>query len=211
MKSLLNWVYNFAVAIGGPGLFLISFLDSSFLSFPQANDLLIIVMVARQPQWMVYYAGLATLGSVAGCLAIYFVARKGGEAFLRKRVKQSRIDWGVNLFRRYGVLAVLVPSILPPPAPFKLFVLVAGVAKMPPWTFALSVLAGRGARYFGIGLLTIWYGERAMNYLQENGKTVAIWAAVVVLVLCAVYFLLRRRGDGQPLPSAPGEARDAGL
>ena len=86
MKSLLNWIYNFATAIGGPGLFLIAFLDSSFLSFPQANDLLIVVMVAKAPQWMPYYAGLATLGSLAGCLAIYYVARKGGEAFLRKRM-----------------------------------------------------------------------------------------------------------------------------
>ena len=193
MKALLNWIYNFATAIGGPGLFLIASLDSSFLSFPQANDLLIVMMVARQPEWMAYYAGLATLGSLAGCLAIYFVAKKGGEAFLLKRVKPSRVAWGVNLFRRYGVLAILVPSILPPPAPFKLFVLVAGVARMPVWSFALSILVGRGARYFGIGLLTVWYGERAMQYLQENGRTVAFVVAAAVLALVLLYYSLKRR------------------
>jgi membrane protein YqaA with SNARE-associated domain len=195
MKSLLNSIYSFATAIGGPGLFLIAFLDSSFLSFPQANDLLIVMMVARQPEWMAYYAGLATLGSLAGCLALYYVAKKGGEAFLLKRVKASRVDWGLNLFRRYGVLAILVPSILPPPAPFKLFVLVAGVARMPAWSFALSILVGRGARYFGIGLLTVWYGERAMQYLRENGRTVALVVAAAVLALVLLYYFVKRRSS----------------
>lgn len=211
MKALLNWIYGFATAIGGPGLFLIAYLDSSFLSFPQANDLLIIVMVAKYPEWMPYYAGLSTLGSVLGCLSIYFIARKGGEAFLRKRMKASRVEWGINLFKRYGVLAVLVPSILPPPAPFKLFVLIAGVARMPPWTFAASILAGRGARYFGIGLLTVWYGERAMTYLEENGRTVALAAAGVVFVLVVVYFLVRRLRQSSGEPNAVRDAQDAGL
>jgi membrane protein YqaA with SNARE-associated domain len=211
MKSLLNWIYSFATAIGGPGLFLIAFLDSSFLSFPQANDLLIILMVAREPQWMAYYAGLATLGSLAGCLAIYGLAKKGGEAFLLKRMKPSRVDWGVNLFRRYGVLAILVPSILPPPAPFKLFVLVAGVARMPVWSFASSILIGRGARYFGIGLLTVWYGERAMSYLQDHGREVAVWAAVLALAGVSIYLFVRRRRAGNGPASMPGNAPDAGL
>jgi membrane protein YqaA with SNARE-associated domain len=205
MKSLLNWIYSFATAIGGPGLFLIAFLDSSFLSFPQANDLLIIVMVAKAPPWMPYYAALATLGSLAGCLAIYYVARKGGEAFLRKRMSAHQVEWGVNLFKRYGVFAILVPSILPPPAPFKLFVLIAGVAQMPVWTFALSILAGRGARYFGIGLLTVWYGEQAIRYLEENGRTVALAAAgIVALGLVAYLVIRRRRASDHATAAGPG-------
>lgn len=211
MKSLLNWIYAFATAIGGPGLFLIAYLDSSFLSFPQANDLLIIVMVAKFPEWMAYYAGLATLGSLFGCLSIYFIARKGGEAFLLKRMKASRVEWGINLFRRYGVMAVLVPSILPPPAPFKLFVLIAGVAGMPVWTFAASILVGRGARYFGIGLLTMWYGERAMTYLEENGRAVALAVAGAVFVLVVAYFLVRRLRQDPAEPAATGNPQDAGL
>ena len=208
MKSLLNWIYSFATAIGGPGLFLIAALDSSFLSFPQANDLLIVVMVAKAPQWMPYYAGLATLGSLTGCLAIYYVARKGGDAFLRKRMSAHRVEWGVNLFKRYGVLAILVPSILPPPAPFKLFVLVAGVAQMPVWTFALSILAGRGARYFGIGLLTVWYGEQAIRYLEENGRTVALAVAVVVALALVAYLVIRSRRQPDDAQAAQPGAPD---
>ena len=208
MKSLLNWIYSFATAIGGPGLFLIAFLDSSFLSFPLANDLLIVVMVAKSPQWMAYYAGLATLGSLVGCLALYYVARKGGEAFLRKRMNAHRVEWGLNLFRRNGVLAILVPSILPPPAPFKLFVLIAGVARMPVWSFAISILLGRGARYFGIGLLTVWYGEQALRYVEENGRTVALVVAGLVALGAVAYFLVRRRGgDRAPAPGPEAVGR----
>jgi membrane protein YqaA with SNARE-associated domain len=192
MKALLTWIYNLATAIGGPGLFLIAFLDSSFLSFPQANDLLIVLMVAANPSWMAYYATLATLGSLTGCLALYHVARKGGEAFLRRRVSEGRVQWGFRLFERYGVLAILVPSLLPPPAPFKLFVLLAGAARMPVWTFAASILVGRGARYFGIGLLTVWYGEQAMDYLQQHGRMVARIVALTVLGLVLLYFGIRR-------------------
>lgn len=206
MKALLESIYTFAVAIGGPGLFLIAFLDSSFLSFPQANDLLIVLMVARDPGWMSYYAGLATLGSLAGCLALYEVARRGGQAFLKRRVKAGRVEWGIRLFERFGVLAILVPSLLPPPAPFKLFVLLAGVAQMPRWRFALSILVGRGARYFGIGLLTIWYGEQAMAFLQQHGRTTFRVVAVAALAGVVLYYAIRRwRGRGR----ASGEASSA--
>lgn len=206
MKALLESIYTFAVAIGGPGLFLIAFLDSSFLSFPQANDLLIVLMVARDPGWMSYYAGLATLGSLAGCLALYEVARRGGQAFLKRRVKAGRVEWGIRLFERFGVLAILVPSLLPPPAPFKLFVLLAGVAQMPRWSFALSILVGRGARYFGIGLLTIWYGEQAMAFLQQHGRTTFRVVAVAVLAGVVLYYAIRRwrrrgRASGEASPA----------
>ena len=78
--------------MGGPGLFAVAFLDSSFISLPQINDLLVVLMVTRDKAWMPYYAAMATLGSVAGCYVIYRLAEKGGEAFLRKRLKQGHVD-----------------------------------------------------------------------------------------------------------------------
>ncbi len=202
MKSILSAIHAFAVGIGGPGLFLIAFLDSSFLSFPQVNDLLIVLMVARAPSWMLYYAAMSTLGSLAGSLVIYEVARRGGQAFLRRRLSPRRIERGVRLFDRYGVLTVLVLSVLPPPAPFKLFVLLAGVTRMARWPFALSILAGRGARYLLIGLLTVWYGERALQFLRTNGPLVAWVAAAIVVTGAGAWYLVRRRRGGQ----APAEA-----
>ncbi len=87
MARITAWIEAFALSVGGPGLFIIAFLDSSFLSFPEVNDLLIVLMVINHPERMVFYATMATLGSVAGCLALYFVGRKGGNALLQKRFK----------------------------------------------------------------------------------------------------------------------------
>src|SRR5258708_13861387 len=131
MKRFGGWIEAYAVAWGGPGLFVIGYLDSSFLSFPEVNDLLVMGMVMRHTHLLVFYALMATLGSVLGCLTLYYIARAGGEAFLRKRFKEHHVDRGLQLFQRYGLLAVLVPTLLPPPAPLKTFFLLAGVAEIP--------------------------------------------------------------------------------
>jgi len=87
MRRLLDWVQGFALALGGPGVFLIAFLDSSFLSFPEVVDLLIIWLTIQHPPRMIYYALLATLGSIAGCLFIFLIGRKGGDDFFLKAFK----------------------------------------------------------------------------------------------------------------------------
>ena len=138
MARVVEWIQGFAMSLGGPGLFIIAFLDSSFLSFPEVNDLLIIYLTTQHPERMVYYALMTTLGSIAGCLALYSLARKGGEAFLRRGFNESHVERAMDIFRRYGLLAVLIPSILPPPMPFKIFVLAAGVARVRPWHFVLG-------------------------------------------------------------------------
>jgi membrane protein YqaA with SNARE-associated domain len=204
MKTVLAWIKAFAAAIGGPGLFIIAFLDSSFLSFPQVNDLLVISMVIQHPYWMVYYAGMATAGSVAGCLSIYYVARKGGDALVRRRFKGRILERAHGLVERYGVLTLLVPAILPPPAPFKIFVLLAGASRMSVGPFAAAIAVGRGIRYFGIGLLTVWYGQRAMTFLEENGRMTALAISGTIVVLGVVYLLwkrLRRRDAALTPPS----------
>jgi membrane protein YqaA with SNARE-associated domain len=204
MKTVLAWIKAFAAAIGGPGLFIIAFLDSSFLSFPQVNDLLVISMVIQHPYWMVYYAGMATAGSVAGCLSIYYVARKGGDALVRRRFKGRILERAHGLVERYGVLTLLVPAILPPPAPFKIFVLLAGASRMSVGPFAAAIAVGRGIRYFGIGLLTVWYGQRAMTFLEENGRMTALAISGTIVVLGVVYLLwkrLRRRDAALTRPS----------
>ena len=98
MKTFVSWIQGLAVTWGGPGLLVIGFLDSSFLSFPEVNDLLIIFMVTRHKHLVLYYALMATIGSVLGCLALYYVARKGGEAFLRKRFRESHVEAGLKLY-----------------------------------------------------------------------------------------------------------------
>src|SRR5215217_5617270 len=116
MSRIVAWAQAFALSLGAPGLFIIALLDSSFLSLPEIADLLVIWMVVQHKERLVLYAASATIGSVCGCLALYFVGRKGGEALVRKRFKSTTADRALAAFQRHGVMAVLIPSILPPPA-----------------------------------------------------------------------------------------------
>ena len=192
MAKIIGWVQAFALSIGGPGLFLVAFLDSSFLSLPEINDILVIVMVIENKELMAYYASMATLGSVAGCLLLYGIGSRGGQPLLRKRFGGPRLERAMELSRKYGVLAVAVPAILPPPAPFKVFVLLAGVARVPLLQFVLAVTFGRGIRYFGESWLAVRYGDAAIEMLAQNGHTVSVMLAVGILLLGATYFLWRR-------------------
>ncbi len=192
MEKIVSWVQAFALSIGGPGLFLIAFLDSSFLSLPEINDILVIVMVIENKELMAYYASMATLGSVAGCLLLYGIGSRGGQPLLRKRFGGPRLERAMELSRKYGVLAVAVPAILPPPAPFKVFVLLAGVSRVPLLQFVLAVTFGRGIRYFGESWLAVRYGDAAVEMLAQNGHTVSVMLAVVILLLGATYFFWRR-------------------
>lgn len=193
MTRLLAWVEGFALSLGGPGLFLLAFLDSSFLSFPEVCDVLIVWLTVRHKERMVLYALMCTLGSVAGCFALYAVGRRGGEAFLKKRFKAGSIDRAMEQFRRYGVFAVLVPSLLPPPMPFKIFVLGAGVARVRPVDFLIAVSVGRGIRYFGEGLLALWYGERAAAFLSDHAREAGLATAALILAGGVAWLLWQRR------------------
>ena len=192
MNAFLERLSALALAIGGPGLFVIAFLDSSFLSLPLINDSLVVATVLQQPAWMPYYVVAATGGSVAGCYAIYLLADKGGEAFLRRRVAAGRIERALAAYRRYGLLALMVPALLPPPAPFKLFVLLAGVAGVRPLTFALGVAVARGARYLALGILTVRYGDEALELMRTQGQTVALWVLAAIVVVVAGWWARQR-------------------
>ncbi len=194
MKRLVSWVQGFALALGGPGLFIIALLDSSFLSFPEVVDLLIVIFVTNHRERMIYYASLATLGSIAGCFLLYYVGVKGGEAFVRRRFHEQHVDRALALFQKHGLLSVIVPSLLPPPVPFKPFVLIAGIARVRPLDFLLAVAVGRGIRYFGEGLLALWYGQQAAEFLRHNAQTASLVLAAVALLggLGWIWFKSRR-------------------
>lgn len=189
----MDWVRGFGVALGGPGLFLLAFLDSAFIPIPEGVDILVILMSIQHPERMPLYAGLATLGSVAGCYVLFLLGRKGGEAFLRKRFKAATVDRTMARIQKYGMLGVAIPAILPPPTPFKAIVLAAGMARVRPLDFVLAVAAGRGLRYFGKGLLAVWYGEAAITYFRENSGTLYLIVGGLVGAAALTYILLQRR------------------
>jgi len=193
LRAFLTSLQGFALWLGGPGLFTVAALDSSFVSLPQINDLLVVLMVIEHKAWMPYYAAMATLGSVAGCSIIYALANKGGEALLRRRVSSGRVDRALALYRRYGLLALMVPALLPPPAPFKLFVLGAGVAGVRPLKFVLGVAIARGIRYLALGTLAIYYGDAALELMRTHGPAVGLSLAGLIVAGAVAWLLWRRR------------------
>ena len=198
MRRVLAWIQGFAESLGGPGLFLIAYLDSSFLSFPEVCDVLIVLLTVQHPHRMIFYAGMTTLGSVAGCYSLYLVGRKGGEAFLRKRFHERHVDRALGVFRRHGILSVLVPSLMPPPMPFKIFVLAAGVSGMSTFDFLVAVGIGRGLRFFGIGLLALWKGQQAIDWLHENTAKAGLILAVALVAGAGIYFWVKSRRRAAP-------------
>jgi membrane protein YqaA with SNARE-associated domain len=191
MGRFVAGIQSVALSLGAPGLFLIAFLDSSFLSLPEINDLLLVWMVSRHESRMVLYAASATLGSISGCLVLYYIGRKGDQ-FVVRRFSPRRIQRALAQFQRYGVLAVLIPSLLPPPAPFKIFVLLSGVAGIKPSRFVLAIAAGRGARYFIEGLLAVWYGDQAIDFIRANGRTVTLVIVALLAAGLATYLVWKR-------------------
>jgi membrane protein YqaA with SNARE-associated domain len=189
-SSLSGWkqkVVAFASGLGAPGLFLISFLDSSVLTFPIINDLLLVELSMEHPARMPLYAFMAALGSVLGCLALYFIARKGGEAVFQRRAgKHAHAirHW----VERNGFVGMLVAALLPPPTPFKFFVLAAGVFEVPLFSYTTAIGIARLFRYFGVGYLAIRYGADAIPYLVHHKLQVT----VVVIALISVSYVLSR-------------------
>jgi membrane protein YqaA with SNARE-associated domain len=180
-------IVAFAAALGAPGLFLISFLDSSFLTFPVINDLLLIDLSMRRPAWMPLYASMAVLGSLLGCVVLFLLARKVEEAAFHKKVGahgHAIRHW----VERNGFGGILVAAMLPPPTPFKFFVLAAGVFEVPLVSFASAIGLARVIRYFGVGYLAVRYGADALPYLAAHKLQVSAF----VIAFVAVSYLVSR-------------------
>lgn len=180
MGRLSAWkqkIVAFAGVLGAPGLFLISFLDSSILTFPVINDLLLVELAIQHPVRMPLYAAMAMIGSVLGCVLLYYIARKGGEALYQKRAgERGKVirHW----VERNGFGGMLLAALLPPPTPFKIFVFAAGVFEVPQASFVSAIALARAIRYFGIGYLAIQYGDQALPFLAQHKLPVTVGVIV---------------------------------
>jgi membrane protein YqaA with SNARE-associated domain len=192
MGRFVDRIQTFALALGAPGLFIVAFLDSSVLPLPEMNDLLLVWMSTQHKQRMVLYAAVAVIGSVAGSLVPYGLGRKGGEALIRKRFSAGRVDRLTASLKRHSLVAVLVACLLPPPAPYKLLMMLAGAAEISVGRFAAAIAIGRSIRFFALGLLAVRYGDSAITLIRENGAAVSLALVVVLLVAFAGYTLWNR-------------------
>jgi membrane protein YqaA with SNARE-associated domain len=184
---LRSWVKSMLPALGGVGLLLSAFIDSSFVPLPLVTDLALMELSSRHPMRMPYYAGMASIGSLVGCIWIYYLARKGGQAYYRKTQGHppGRIR---RLVAEYPMACVFFPAIAPFPVPFKPFVIAQGVFQVPFLTFVVGTFVGRGCLFFFEGFLGARYGPAAKQIMM-NQK----WATVAVALGLMTLFVLIRR------------------
>jgi membrane protein YqaA with SNARE-associated domain len=153
-----------------------------------------IILSYTTPAWMPVYAFTATLGSTVGCAALYMIARRAGARILGRisPVRRERIE---NLLGRYDMVAVMVPAILPPPFPFKPFVLCAGVFKLKLWRFVVAIFIGRAARFLIEGWLAVRYKDEAGEIFRRHGLKALIGVAAVLVIFLAVKIYRSRRSS----------------
>ena len=189
--KLPGWLTHAMTSLGGAGLFVVAFFDSSVLSFPFVTDLFVIEFSIHRSAFMAFYAAMATLGSLAGCIWLYLLGKKGGEAYYRRREHQppGKIRLWVS---GHAFLSVFVPALFPPPIPYKAFVIAEGVFQVPLRTFIWGVLAGRGLRFFVEGLLAVRYGAATETFLFAHKMIlIAVPVALTIVSLIFSHYLFR--------------------
>jgi len=181
----LTRVSEYLITFGAFGLFAVAFLDSAFVPLPSSADALMLLLSTTHPRWMVLYAFMATAGSALGCWILYLVSRRAGARALRKfsEAKQKRVK---ALIERYDMVAVLVATLLPPPFPFKLFVITAGVFRFSLVRFMIAIVAGRAFRFLLEGYLAVRYGAEAKAILAQYYPWIGLGLAVAILIFVVV-------------------------
>jgi len=187
LGKLSHWLLSF-----GPfGLLAIAFLDSVLIPIPGGVDAMLLLLAASRPSWMLIYVAAATIGSTAGCVGLYRISMRAGHRALNRfsESKQKRVK---DLIDRYDVLSVLVASVLPPPFPFKLFVVSAGVFRLNLLRFTIAIAIGRTFRYLLEGYLAARYGDHAKEILAHYYPSIGIGLAVLIIIFFVAKNLMRR-------------------
>lgn len=197
LSSIGHWLERYVIGLpiyyAAPAMIAIAALDSSLLSLPEINDYLVVARCFKQPSAAFYFPLFAAIGSVIGCLILYTIMRRGGQAVLRRRFKRENIERVERVYARYGFLAIAIPALLPPPMPFKIFVATAGALEYPRWKFLVTVMIARSFRYYVEGILAVFYGRRVLSFLIDNGLVILSIVAAAAVVLLLVYTIVNRR------------------
>jgi len=196
MAKLNLVLLPFLAKFGFWGMGALALLDSSTLPIPMDALLAISVWNDKPRFWL--YVLMASIGSAIGGLLPYGLGRAGGELFLLKRVNRERYERMRTRFERQEFLAMMIPSMLPPPTPWKAFVFAAGVFEMRVVPFMLAVFCGRMVRWLILSLLVLKLGPGAVQVVAHHSLTVvAIVGALAILGF--VWWWIKRKRTGKPL------------
>lgn len=192
----LTRLSEYLITFGAFGLFTVALLDSTFVPLPSSADALMLLLSTAHPRWMPLYAFMATAGSAIGCWILYAISRRAGTRALNKfsEAKQKRVK---ELIDRYDMLAVLVATLLPPPFPFKLFVISAGVFRFSLFRFMVAIVGGRAFRFLLEGYFAIKYGAEAKAILGKYYPWIGLGIAGAILLFVILRKLLNRNSATQ--------------
>lgn len=186
IEQMLEWSREVFLPFGELGLFLVSLAESSV--FPVPPDVLLIPLVLFSPDLSLYYAGIATTGSVLGGIVGYWIGVKGGRPVARRLFSERRLQDVEGYFERYGAWIIMLAGFTP--LPYKVFTITSGIVRMNMLKFVLASLVGRGIRFFAVALVVSAYGEEILGALKEF--EVLLLAAGVAVLAAFVFRFLRR-------------------
>jgi membrane protein YqaA with SNARE-associated domain len=194
LKFITKWLTRlseYLITYGAFGLFAVALLDSTFVPLPSSADALMLLLSTTNPSWMLLYAFMATSGSALGCWILYLISRRAGARALNRfsEAKQQRVK---NWIEKYDAFAVLVATLLPPPFPFKLFVITAGVFRFSLLRFMLAIIVGRAFRFLLEGYFAVRYGAQAKEILTRYYPFIGIGLAVAIVLFVLVKRFIKR-------------------
>lgn len=191
MKRYTAWIWGLLAPLGMWGVFLIAFADSALLGMPV--DAVVAAYVYKDRSHFLLYVVLASLGSALGSIPLYLVGYLGGEKVLRKRIPEERFQEIHRSFDRHEFWALMFPGMLPPPFPFKIFVLGAAVFEMRFVHFLAAIFAGRFVRFLVLSLLTLWFGPQIVQLISTLFRQHFYWVLGAIVAGGMVFWLLRQK------------------
>jgi len=183
LPALMKW--------GLLGVGAIAVLDSSSIPVPMDAILALYVWNDKRHFWV--YCLMAAAGSALGGLLPYGLGRAGGELFLLKRVNRAKFEQMRDRFQRQEFLAVMIPSMMPPPAPWKVFIFASGVFEMRLANFLLAVFVGRMLRWLALSLLVLKLGPGAVDLVARHALPTVLVAGALAVIGFAWWWMRKKR------------------
>ncbi len=189
------WVLGLMKLLGIWGVFVIAFADSALLGMPV--DFVVATYVYHDRRRLLLYVALASLASALGSIPLYIIGYLGGEKVLRKRISEERFLKIHRSFEQHEFWALMFPGMLPPPLPFKIFVLGAAVFEMPFRDFLVAIFLGRFVRFGVLSVLVLWFGPQIVGLFGGVLKRHWVWVLAAILAGVCVWLVLRPARAGE--------------